>query len=61
MLELWNSPAAKQWVLIFRDLLFFGEEVDYQIKDSRFAIRAICSLFDDPVTVFSVRRATADD
>lgn len=61
MLELWISPSAKQWVLIFRDLLFFGEEVGYQIKDSRFAILAICSLFDDPVAVFGVRRDTADD
>jgi len=59
--ELWISPAAKQWVLIFRDLLFFGGEVDYHIKDSGFAIRARYSTFDDPVAVFGVRLDTADD
>lgn len=61
MLELWISPAAKQWVLIFRDLLFFGGEVDYQFIELIFATRARCSIFDDPVAVFGVRRDTADD
>lgn len=61
MFELWISPAAKQWVLIFRDLLFFGGEVDYQIIEPRFAIRARYSTFDDPVAVFGVRLDTADD